>query len=250
MTSPTTPGRTPPPGDGPIGNGQAPVARPAVSLRRAAYRPLSWRNPWTMLLGVLAAFQAGVITTLLWTSGQSTGAREAATAETSATAATSATSATTATAGVTQAAPAAAATASQTTATPPAGATATAPPAATATATPERAASRRDRDRAGASSRVAKDRDAPASTSVTPPAEPAAGEGGLVEIEIRSEPEGATVKIAGAVWGVTPLTAYLPVTAPVEIKLELDGYAPTKLRWSPSSGKRVLGTALKPLETP
>ena len=72
----------------------------------------------------------------------------------------------------------------------------------------------------------------------------------LVEVEIVSTPEAATVRIGGATWGVTPLTAYLPAGDRVLIKLELDGYAPAQLTWSSGSGKRSLRVNLKPLEHP
>lgn len=191
--------------------------RPALAppLKRSAYRPLSWRNPWTMMLGALAAFQAGVITTLLWTSGSSD--KPSSTAEPPV---------------APEAAPVAA-----TTPAPPTPAAPTAP----ATVPPPGAQP--------AAATVAPRRKPPrepiAETSAPPEPEDT---GGLVEVEVRSEPEGATVKIAGAVWGVTPLTALLPART-VELELELDGHAPARLRWSPNQ-KRSLRAALTPLETP
>lgn len=192
--------------------------RPALSppLKRSAYRPLSWRNPWTMMLGALAAFQAGVITTLLWTSGSSD--KPTATGEPAVVAA-----------------PATVAPPAEPTAVDPLPSPAANPKApATQTAAP------------AASPRRRPPREP---TAVDPPAAPEPeASGGLVEVEVRSEPEGATVKIAGAVWGVTPLTALLPPRT-VELELELDGHAPARLRWSPNQ-KRTLRAVLTPLETP
>jgi len=42
---------------------------------------------------------------------------------------------------------------------------------------------------------------------------------------------------------------YLPDTAPVVIRLELDGHAPAKLTWSPA-GRRALRAVLTPTENP
>jgi hypothetical protein len=69
-----------------------------------------------------------------------------------------------------------------------------------------------------------------------------------VEVEIRSEPEGAEVHIAGALWGLTPLTALLPPGAPVAIELRLDAHAPARLSWSSSSKSRTLNAVLRPLK--
>ncbi len=210
--------------------------RPALSppLKRSAYRPLSWRNPWTMMLGALAAFQAGVITTLLWTSGSSD--KPTSTTE-----------------------PSLAPAAAPAPATPPAAPTAVEPSAApepaaaskpptTQTATPAASPRRRPpREPAAVEPSAAPEPREPAAVEPSAAPEPAAP-GGLVEVEVRSDPEGATVKIAGAVWGVTPLTALLPART-VELELELDGHAPARLRWSPNQ-KRTLRAALTPLETP
>ena len=71
---------------------------------------------------------------------------------------------------------------------------------------------------------------------------------GLVEVEIRSEPEGAEVHIAGALWGLTPLTALLPPGSPVAIELKLNDYAPARLSWSSASKSRTLNAVLRPLK--
>lgn len=194
--------------------------RPALSppLKRSAYRPLSWRNPWTMMLGALAAFQAGVITTLLWTSGSSD--KPTSTSEPSL-------------------APAAA----------PASAAPPATPSADEPLAPPAAAPKPPAAQTAAPVASPRRRPPREPAAVEPPAAPEpAAPGGLVEVEVRSDPEGATVKIAGAVWGVTPLTALLPART-VELELELDGHAPARLRWSPNQ-KRTLRAVLTPLETP
>lgn len=72
----------------------------------------------------------------------------------------------------------------------------------------------------------------------------------MVEVEVVSEPEGATVRIGGAVWGVTPLTALLPSSGHVVVHLELAGHQPARLTWTPSSGRRTLRATLAPLESP
>lgn len=69
----------------------------------------------------------------------------------------------------------------------------------------------------------------------------------MVEVDIVSRPEGATVRIGGAVWGVTPLTALLPGSSQVAVQLELDGHQSATLTWSPSSGRRVLRGTLRDL---
>lgn len=79
-------------------------------------------------------------------------------------------------------------------------------------------------------------------------ASPARTSSALVEIEIVSEPEGATVRIAGAVWGVTPLTAFLPGDRATWIELELPDHPPSRTRWTPTSGARVLRVDLNSRE--
>lgn len=81
--------------------------------------------------------------------------------------------------------------------------------------------------------------------AATPHAAPA-----LVEIEIDSIPEGATVRIAGAVWGVTPLTAFLPGDKPTAIELELVGHDIARTRWNPGTGTRSVRVDLHPMENP
>lgn len=206
----TTP--APPPEDAP----GAPRPALAPPLRRAAYRPLSWRNPWTLMLGALAAFQAGVITTLLWTSGSSD--KATSTAEP-----------------VVAPAPA------------PVASAPVPPPAATARPAPAPVPAPRAAPAEPPRRKPPREPAAPPAPEAPAPAEPAAPSG-LVEVDVTSEPEGATVKIAGAVWGLTPLTALLPART-VHIELELEGYAPARLRWSPNQ-KRSLRTVLTPLETP
>jgi PEGA domain len=60
----------------------------------------------------------------------------------------------------------------------------------------------------------------------------------ITEVEITSEPAGATVYIGDQVGGTTPLAAFLPAST-TTIRFELDGHAPTTLRWSPRVGPRV-----------
>lgn len=68
--------------------------------------------------------------------------------------------------------------------------------------------------------------------------------GRLVEVELVSDPPGATVRIGDQVGGTTPLAAYLP-SSTTTIRFELDGYAAYSTRWSPRAGKRV-AAVLKP----
>lgn len=70
----------------------------------------------------------------------------------------------------------------------------------------------------------------------------------LDEIEIDSVPQGATVRIGGAVWGVTPLTAFLPHDRSTWIELELPEHQTTRTRWNPESGSRSLRIDLHPME--
>lgn len=77
---------------------------------------------------------------------------------------------------------------------------------------------------------------------------PRATDDALVEVEIESQPEGATVRIAGAVWGVTPLTAFLPSARPTTIDLELAGRPSMRTSWDPASGARALKVDLSPVE--
>ncbi|MBP6632333.1 MAG: PEGA domain-containing protein [Kofleriaceae bacterium] len=217
---------------GPNADGERDHPRPVAAVtppgRRASRtRALDWRSPWTLLLGVFAAFQAGVICALLWRSGAG---RDAVVL--------------TPPAPIATAAPPAA---------PPAGATATAaapaastPPGVVASPTPgapPTAPARKPPRPRGAP--------APATPPTTPtaPFDPGAADR-LIEVEIVSVPEGATVRIAGAVWGVTPLAAFLPANGPVAIRLELAGHAPATATWSPGSGKRVVRTTLRSLEQP
>ena len=86
------------------------------------------------------------------------------------------------------------------------------------------------------------------SAAPEPPPAPVATPQGLVEVEISSEPEGAEVHIAGALWGLTPLTALLPPGPPVNVELKLNGYAPARLSWSSSSKSRTLNAVLRPLK--
>jgi hypothetical protein len=72
----------------------------------------------------------------------------------------------------------------------------------------------------------------------------------LVEVELVTEPEGATVRIGGAVWGVTPLSAFLPTNQHPLIELELAGYRSTRARWNPTAGEHALHVTLVPLESP
>lgn len=66
----------------------------------------------------------------------------------------------------------------------------------------------------------------------------------LVEVEIVSEPAGATVQIGDQVGGTTPLAAYLP-SGTTTIRFELEGYVAHTSRWSPRSGRRI-SAVLKP----
>lgn len=234
MTTATRPNRPTPPSPRPAMT-PPPLQRPVFT------RLLSWRNPWTMLLAALAAFQAGVITTLLWTSGRSNlGVAELPSLP-----------APPAIAPAPLPAPAAVPAPAPTppVAAPSVAAPVVAPPAPLTPPTRDR-----DRDRPGAPRRHgAGASDAPAAPAAPAPAPAVDGAAdapdALIEVEIDSEPQGATVRIAGAVWGVTPLTAYLPGRGPVTIHLELDGHASTRLVWTPS-GKRSLSAVLSPLETP
>jgi PEGA domain len=184
---------------------------PPPRLRRPVLgRPLNWRNPWTLLLGVLGAFQTGVLVTLLCTSSRGGDLRDPAPRP--------------------RAAPAAVP-APQPVASPPP-APPSAPPPAPPPPTP------------------APPPVAPPPRRVAPAPRVAAPRATLVEVEIGSDPDGATVRIGGAVWGVTPLTAYLPATAPVVMSIELEGHEPARLSWSPGSGKRALRATLSPLEKP
>lgn len=165
-------------------------------LRRSVLpRPLSWRSPWTILLGILAAFQAGVIGTLLWTSRGSDP-------------------------------------------------TAPAPSGSAATTDDERPPTRSVVEPPPA---APPSPPAPPARPVVTPSAPAPR---LLEVEVVSEPEGATVRIGGAVWGVTPLSAFLPATSPLRIYLELDGYRRARVTWSPASGKRQIDVVLEPLSQP
>lgn len=184
-------------------------------------QPLSWRNPWTLVLGAIAGFQAGVLVTMLATSGSD----EPRPREPVATV----------------------------TATPPPAPAEPVPPPAPAAPPPvvsepappppsePEPGERRKRRRSPAA--------VPAPVEPPPASSPPSATGALVEVEVASEPEGATVRIAGAVWGVTPLTVYLPDTAPVAIRLELAGHAPARLTWSPT-GRRALRAVLTPTESP
>jgi hypothetical protein len=226
-----------------------PAPRAAVvppALRRSVLgRPLSWRNPWTLLLGVLAAFQAGVIVTLLWTSGRTTLGTAELTAPVGrprATAPVVPPPAVTPPPGPPPAGPPPAVTPPAVTppaVTPPA----VTPPAVTPPAAPV------DHGHGRGSGRRP-----PSPPPPVPPLdagpEPGAGaDDALIEVELSSDPEGATVRIAGAVWGVTPLTAYLPGRGPVTIHFELDDFRPARLVWSPS-GRRALHAVLQPQESP
>ncbi len=256
MTSPKQPQRPPTTRE---------VARPAADtvppLRRATHgRPLSWRNPWTLLLATLAAFQAGIIVTLLFTSesGGSGGADR-----TSATG--TAEPARVAAPGAGVAAPLAAAPTEAMPATPAlADAAVTAPggdrsgelpveiatPPATRESRP-RTVTAPGRDRSGRPRPRPGDPGAPPGVgdAVADPRPDPAAPPSLLEVEIVSEPEGATVRVEGAVWGVTPLSAFLPARR-LSISLELDGHRAARVSWSPDSGKRELRATLVPLETP
>lgn len=70
--------------------------------------------------------------------------------------------------------------------------------------------------------------------SASPVAEPDR----LVEVEITSEPAGATVRIGEQVAGTTPLSAYLP-SKTTTIHFELEGHQAQTNRWTPRSGRRV-----------
>lgn len=213
----------------------------APALRRSVLgRPLSWRNPWTLLLGVLAAFQAGVIVTLLWTSGRtSLGPLELTPPPAAGPLATGP---------VVAPPPAGGAALPPPAVTPPVAPPAVTPPAVTPPVAPPPPAT----DRTHGRGRKPPVTPANGTPDGTPPAPRDAGvdaPDALVEVEITSEPEGATVRIAGAVWGVTPLTAYLPASKPVTIYVELDDYRPARLGWSPT-GRRALHAVLQPQESP
>ncbi|MFN0251960.1 MAG: PEGA domain-containing protein [Kofleriaceae bacterium] len=70
------------------------------------------------------------------------------------------------------------------------------------------------------------------------PAAPSSDSGQLIEVELVSNPPGATVRIGDQVGGTTPLSAFLPAT-PTTIRFELDGYTSYATRWSPRTGRRV-----------
>lgn len=69
----------------------------------------------------------------------------------------------------------------------------------------------------------------------------------LVEVQITSQPPGARVLVGSRVYGVTPLTAFMPPRT-VTFTLELDGSLPARRRWKPS--QRHLHANLVPQEEP
>ena len=214
-----------------------PVTPVTPPPRTVVARPLGWRNPWTRLLGALAAFQAGVIATLLWTStrGGDGAERER----------------------VVEAAPV----------TLPAGAMVRPgggpvvgadrdprpDPSPNSSPNPNPNPSPSPNPSPNPNPhRPAGGHKPPAGPAATPDAGPPvdAAEAAMVEVEVESEPEGATVRIGGAVWGVTPLTALLPSSGRVVVSLELAGHQPARLTWSPATGRRALRAVLVPVESP
>ncbi len=257
------------------------VYSPTPSEPPPQARPLSWRSPGTLILAALLAFQIGLVGTLLWTLGRpppdaprplprsaagsdlnpavehppaivaepaELQAPPPAAAQVPAGAAPAV--AAPAPAGAVPAAPAVAAPATS-----PAPAPAVAAPAPAAAAPAPAAARRPVAPRPTPAPSAAQASPAPTAAQASPA--PTAAEPspalvetplGLVEVEIRSEPEGAEVHIAGALWGLTPLTALLPPGRPVTIELKLSDYAPARLSWSSSSKSRTLNAVLRPLK--
>jgi serine/threonine-protein kinase len=83
---------------------------------------------------------------------------------------------------------------------------------------------------------------APAVRSLTDPAPGSAAQaaqppvGGLVRIEVNSEPAGAAVSTSGGLLGTTPLTVSLPASTEVEtLRFEKPGYAPATYEVRPQS---------------
>lgn len=224
------------------------VYSPTPSEPPPQARPLSWRSPGTLILAALLAFQIGLVGTLLWTLGRPPPdaprplPRSAAGSDLNP-------------AG--EHPPAIVAEPAELQAPPPAAAQvpAGAAPAVAAPAPAPAAARRPVAPRPTPAPSAAQASPAPTAAQASPA--PTAAEPspalvetplGLVEVEIRSEPEGAEVHIAGALWGLTPLTALLPPGRPVTIELKLSDYAPARLSWSSSSKSRTLNAVLRPLK--
>lgn len=244
------------------------VYTPTPSEPPPQARPLSWRSPGTLILAALLAFQIGLVGTLLWTLGRpppdapqplprSTAGSSLPPAIVAEPAELQAPPAAPveAPAGVAPAAPAPTAPAGAPAVPPaaPAAAPAVAPAAAQAAPAAQAAQAAPAAPAPAAATPAAARRPVAPRPTPTPSAakpSPASEETplGLVEVEIRSEPEGAEVHIAGALWGLTPLTALLPPGRPVTIELTLSDYAPARLSWSSSSKNRTLNAVLRPLK--
>ena len=215
------------------------VYSPTPEPPQPVARPLSWRSPGALVLAALLAFQVGLVGTLLWTLGRPPpdAAPEAASRPSSTLAVSAAPTVAPAILPPTELSPPPS----------PAAPSASAAPAPSASAPPSTPKA------APHSAKAPSPTPPPPSPSAARPPSPerspwAEAPTALVEVEIRSEPEGAEVHIAGALWGLTPLTALLPPGSPVAIELKLNDYAPARLSWSSASKSRTLNAVLRPLK--
>ena len=228
-------------------------------------RPLSWRSPGTLILAALLAFQIGLVGTLLWTLGRpppeaprgavlvrapvvAAPATELQPGVGSEAAAPEAPAVNTAPAAPAVSTAPAAPAVGTTPANPAVGTAPVAPAPSSAPAAGPAAPAPVARRPSAPRPSPAAERSAAPEPPPPPSPSPVVTPQGLVEVEIRSEPEGAEVHIAGALWGLTPLTALLPPGSPVAIELKLNDYAPARLSWSSASKSRTLNAVLRPLK--
>lgn len=73
--------------------------------------------------------------------------------------------------------------------------------------------------------------------------------GGLLEMEVSSEPSGAMVSSGGVDYGMTPVTVFVPA-ARSTFTFRLEGYSPRTTTWSPQAGRKSIHVVLDPKGNP